>query len=149
MASDIHREVDPTSSVINYEDRYIEYKEIDLFRRILASLLQAPKSGSATELVERFRTFIIDDAIALKKAKMFERVEATMSAASLLKHVLECEECKSRQDVCARLEAMKPLVVGDYGSETEEAHSSRVTPALGKYASQQSIIPTQRDSRDD
>lgn len=143
MISEADRAIEQESLPENSEDKYVEYQEIDLFRRILAGLLQAPKSGSAAEIVERFRTLILDDAVVLKRAQAFERVEATMSAAALFKHVLECDDCKAQLDVCAKIEEMKTYISMDF-SPVEPVAQAGI--ALGMYAAQKSFIPNQRDS---
>jgi hypothetical protein len=127
-------------------DKYLDYQEIDLFRRIMASLLQAPKSGSATELTEKLLTYIVDDAILLKRAQVFERVEATMSAAALLRHVLDCGDCKTQQVVCARLEEMKTYIEIDASPENAEQPASKGSELLGRYTTKSAMIPNQRYS---
>lgn len=144
MISEADHAIEQGSSPEKREDKYVEYQEIDLFRRILAGLLQASKSGSAAEIVERFRTFIVDDAVVLKRAQVFERVEATMSAAALLKHVLECDDCRAQHDVCAKIEEMKGFISVDF-SPVEPVAQAGI--ALGVYAAHKAMISNQRDSR--
>ena len=143
IPSSADSELKHASSPEAREDKYVEYQEIDLFRRILARLLQAPKSGSAAEIVDRFRTFIVDDAVVLKRAQVFERVEATMSAAALLKHVLECDDCRLEHDVCMKIEEMKAYISVDF---TPLQPVTQPGAALGTYAARTVMIPNQRDS---